>query len=53
MNERIEVKSDNAVITTASQVRLHHRDGNSLITLSDSYLQFQYLETGDTIYILD
>src|SRR5210317_315219 len=49
VNESIEVKSDNAVITTASQVRLHYRDGNSLIDLSDSYLQFQYLETGESI----
>ena len=49
VNESIEIKSDNAVITTASQVRLHHRDANSLIDLSDSYLQFRYLETGATI----
>lgn len=46
VNESIEVKSDNANIDTASQVRLHHRDANSLIDLSDSYLQFDIEHQG-------
>ena len=46
VNETIEVKSDNSNIDTSAQVRLHHRDGNSLIDLSDSYLQIDIEHQG-------
>ena len=46
VNETIEIKSDNNIIDTASQVRIHHRDANSLIDLSDSYLQIDLEHAG-------